>query len=125
MDLIKKLKSNKNITQGDLIRKNYVSHTKKKARPKGMLDEIMDVVCEVTNINKEAISGKSRKRELSVCRQLFCYFAKRDTANTLELMGNYINRHHSTVLWGIEQTKNLLTSDRTIQNYVHEINKRL
>jgi len=72
--------------------------------------------------NKEglikAIKDKTRKREIIIARQAFCYFSKQLTNNTLKIIGKYLGqRDHSTVIHSIQVWDNLKQVDSTVKQY--------
>ena len=62
----------------------------------------------------DKIMSTSRKRELVVTRQMFCYIAKFNMPNvTLKEIGNFLGgRDHSTVIHGIRTAGDLIETDK-------------
>lgn len=91
------------------------------------LDTIMEIVAEVTCINKELFQGKSRKRKIVESRQLYCFFAKKYTDKTLTDIGSAIRPlyNHATVLHSIKSVNSLYEFDKSIFNQVNIIDERL
>lgn len=71
---------------------------------------IMDLVCQVFEVNVEDMKGKSRKYQINMARQMIMYFLRMyNPTITLKQIGIFLgNRDHSTVLWGIEQSQSHL-----------------
>ena len=63
------------------------------------VETIRDTVCEYFSLSVDAISTKSRKREVVQARQIAMYLSKQLTKNSLASIGNTIGqRDHATVL---------------------------
>lgn len=63
------------------------------------MDDITDVVCAEFGIDKKAIIGPSRQKEISMARQVAMHFAKKLKNCPLQEIGDYFGgRTHATVL---------------------------
>ena len=89
-------------------------------------DPIVYTVCELMNVTQEEIASKSRLRKLSVARCLISYFLRRDTSMSLLEIGNVIGgRDHSTVIYQINQYKDLYTTDKHFRSLADKVQSRL
>lgn len=87
---------------------------------------IQKVVCEFFNLNPEAITSKTRKREIVQARQIAMYFAKGMTKLSLATIGSQIGgKDHATVLHACKTVNNLIDTDRQFKGYIDEIEKKL
>lgn len=87
---------------------------------------IQKVVCEFFNLNPEAITSKTRKREIVQARQIAMYFAKGMTKLSLATIGAQIGgKDHATVLHACKTVNNLIDTDRQFKGYIDEIEKKL
>lgn len=81
--------------------------------------------------SKIDIISTSRKRELVIPRQMFCYIARFNIPNiTFSQIGNFLgNRDHSTVIHSVNQAENFMSYDKQFQTdyrrLVDFINKKL
>lgn len=62
------------------------------------LDNILEVVCHVTELKAYQLRSRNRKYDIKTARHLFFYIAHKHTKKQLEVIGKHLNRHHATVL---------------------------
>jgi chromosomal replication initiator protein len=90
------------------------------------VEKIRDVVCEYFSLSVDAISTKSRKREVVQARQIAMYLSKQLTKNSLSSIGNTIGqRDHATVLHACKIVNDLMDIDKSFRSSVHEIEAKL
>lgn len=96
--------------------------------PKAVLtvEEILEVVKEVTGVPKKEITGKSRKVEIVSARHLLSYFCLQYKIKNTVTMGDYLDMDHSTI---INQRRNVEAAFITKDEYIYptylEIRERL
>lgn len=71
------------------------------------IERILEDVCELLNIRRVDMRGHSRKREVVFARFAFFYIAKVIYDYSLVSIGECVNRHHGTVMYGKEEFRNL------------------
>ncbi|HPM09300.1 MAG TPA: chromosomal replication initiator protein DnaA, partial [Paludibacter sp.] len=77
------------------------------------VERIRDTVCEYFSLTVDAISTRSRKRELVQARQIAMYLSKQMTNNSLASIGNLIGqRDHATVLHACKIVSDLMEFDK-------------
>ena len=87
---------------------------------------IQKVVCDYFNLPSDAISSKTRKREIVQARQIAMYFAKSMTKLSLATIGSQIGgKDHATVLHACKTVNNLIDTDRQFKGFIDEIEKKL
>ena len=87
---------------------------------------IQKVVCDYFNLQTDAITSKTRKREIVQARQIAMYFAKHMTKLSLATIGSQIGgKDHATVLHACKTVNNLIDTDRQFKGYIEEIEKKL
>jgi chromosomal replication initiator protein len=90
------------------------------------VERIRDTVCEYFSLTVDAISTKSRKREVVQARQIAMYLSKQMTKNSLASIGNLIGqRDHATVLHACKIVGDLMEFDKNFRANVKEIEERL
>ena len=90
------------------------------------VEKIRDVVCEYFSLSVDAISTKSRKREVVQARQIAMYLSKQLTKNSLSSIGFAIGqRDHATVLHACKIVTDLMDIDKSFRSSVHEIEEKL
>ena len=77
-------------------------------------DKLLKILSSFYSQPIDQIISTSRKRELVVPRQMFCYITKFNMPNvTLKEIGKYLgNRDHSTVIHGIRTAGDLIETDK-------------
>ena len=91
----------------------YIAIYKYKRSDRGPLDYILTAIEMSTNITIVQVKGKTRKRAVSEARHCFCFLAQKYTMLPLEVIGEHINRHHSTVIHSIKTAEALIETDST------------
>ncbi|NDV46783.1 chromosomal replication initiator protein DnaA [Paludibacter sp. 221] len=90
------------------------------------VEKIRDIVCEYFSLSVEAISTKSRKREVVQARQIAMYLSKNHTKNSLASIGEAIGqRDHATVLHACKIVKDLMDTDKNFSLSVNEIEQKI
>lgn len=96
------------------------------SRKVNTVENIRDVVCEYFSLTVEAISTKSRKREVVQARQIAMYLSKQLTKNSLSSIGLAIGqRDHATVLHACKIVNDLMDIDKNFRLSVNEIQEKL
>ena len=72
------------------------------------LDIILSKVCQVSGVAKEDILSVIRNREFVAARQLFFYYARKNTSHSLKKIGIFLGKDHATVLHSIKAVNDLL-----------------
>ncbi len=89
---------------------------------------IIKTCCAVYGLSISQMRTRSRRQPLPVCRNAIFYFARRQCPYlTLRQIARLCGRtDHTTVLWGIHQTQNLIdVADPLYSPGIREIAKRL
>lgn len=90
------------------------------------VEKIRDIVCDYFALSVDAISTRSRKREVVQARQIAMYLSKRYTKNSLASIGDIIGkRDHATVLHACKIVNDLIETDKHFRLSVQEIEQRI
>jgi len=83
--------------------------------------DIVEKVATYYHITSDEIKGESRKKEISLARQLLMLIAKKQYNRTLERIGNYFGgKNHATVIYSIKNIQNKIKIDQYIsRDYQH------
>jgi hypothetical protein len=76
-------------------------------------DNIMDVICNYYGVSKEDVLAPNRQQELVAARHMFCNMCRSYTNSTTFAIGDYITRHHSSVIFGSNKINTLYEFDKT------------
>ncbi|MCX7879238.1 MAG: chromosomal replication initiator protein DnaA [Ignavibacteria bacterium] len=89
------------------------------------IDKIKNAVANYYNLNPQELESKSRRKEVTIPRQLAMYIAKEFTNITLQRIGkNFGGRDHTTVLYAINTIeRNLLVDERLKAAYEYIVKK--
>jgi chromosomal replication initiator protein len=89
-------------------------------------EKIEDVVTDYFKIDIKAICSKSRKREITLPRQIAMYLLKKYTSYSYAHIGCMVgNRDHATVIHSEKMVKNLLEVDKNFQSTMDNIENKL
>jgi ATPase involved in DNA replication initiation len=90
------------------------------------VEKIRDVVCSYFNLSVDAISTKSRKREVVQTRQIAMYLSRQMTKSPLSTIGSLIGkRDHATVLHAEKTVGDLMQIDKNLRTQIDEITKQI
>ena len=88
-------------------------------------ERIMKLVCEHYKVDTEMLRSKSRKKVYAYPRNIYAYLCRKHSDETLESIGNSINRSHSTVVYATELVEKKMKTDRSLKHQVGLLSKRL
>jgi chromosomal replication initiation ATPase DnaA len=89
------------------------------------LTEILQKVCDASGIMPHDIITSTRKREIVIARQLFCYITIKYFNYTLVQVGRFLNRHHSTVIHSVNAYTDYLQMKYKNETAIYEDAKNL
>jgi len=92
---------------------------------KKKLENILNVVCLVTNVSEEDIKSSTRKKDAMDARRVFFYTVKFNTNIRLAQMSKFLNRHHATAWHSINVMNDLLEYDKETKETVLKVNELL
>lgn len=88
--------------------------------------EIINAVCKFYKIAREELLSRSRKKELSVPRQISIFLIRENTNKSLPEIGKIMGgKDHTTILYAEKKIKNLLSTDINIKDDVEKIRQSL
>ena len=82
---------------------------------------IIGKVADFYNISPEEVIGKGKTKDVANARQLSTYLIRKLTGQTLEQIGEVMNRDHTTVLHSIRKVEENLQNDPKLVDAVHDI----
>jgi chromosomal replication initiator protein len=89
------------------------------------LTEILQKVCDASGIMPHDIIAITRKREIVIARQLFCYITIKYFNYTLVQVGRFLNRHHSTVIHSVNAYTDYLQMKYKNETTIYEDAKNI
>lgn len=87
--------------------------------------EILQKVCDASGIMPHDILSKTRKREVVIARQLFCYLTMTYYNYTLVQVGRFLSRDHSTVIHSVNAYTDYLQMKYKMETAIYEDAKKL
>jgi hypothetical protein len=78
-------------------------------------EKVMRLVCEYYKVDPEMLRSKSRKKVYAYPRNIYAYLCRKYSDETLESIGNTINRSHSTVVYATELVEKKMKTDRSLK----------
>jgi len=75
------------------------------------IDDVLDVVCEYTKIDRSAILGKARYKEIMRARHLFVYLAVEHTGRSYSEVGRFCKKDHTTILHSVRLVSDLIDTN--------------
>ncbi len=88
-------------------------------------DLIINVICNYFQVTREELSSKSRKRSITVPRNISMYLSRKYTNSSLKEIGEYFNRDHSTVLNAIRRVETEIKKNYKIKNQLEFLKKQI
>ena len=86
---------------------------------------IINNVAKLYNISNSDITGSSRKKEIVNARHIIMYILKQEFNMPYKEIGVLLgNRDHTTVMNGVEKTKELLYKDKNLITVIESIIKK-
>ncbi len=90
------------------------------------IEFITQKVADHYSISLDKITGKTRKREVVVARQLSMYLAKEHTGSSLKVIGSaFGGRDHSTVIYSVQTVQNMMDVDPLFKDTVSDLQREL
>ena len=89
------------------------------------LERILGEVSTVFKIEVEVLKGKSSEKTVSLPRQIYFHLARQLTDESVESIGQMVNRSHSSVLYGADAFSKALKRDHSLQTKVQFLEEKL
>ena len=87
------------------------------------LQGILDSVCSFYNISSDDIKGTCRMANIVKARQVAMYLSKELTSESLNSIGEFLKRKHTTVLYSYDEIKDKIKHDLSFSNEIAELIK--
>lgn len=90
------------------------------------MSDVMQAVCDVTGIASERILGRAQDRRHAGARHLLMHLLRELCAGaSYPTIGFFVQRDHTTVLYGCRRAQGLIEHDRDFRAVYHRIRKAL
>ena len=100
--------------------------TPSSAKIKASPETIITVVADVYSVSVEELKGNSRRRDISMARQMAMYLMRQHTGLSLPKIGDeFGGKDHTTVLYSCEKVADLLKTDSSTAQMIRQIRDRM
>lgn len=93
------------------------------------LDYLFRKITELTGVSENEIKGKSRKQNVVEARKMFGYSARLLTNETMQKIGRYIGKDHSTISFYFKNVKEMKEVDKVynekVRAFIFNLNQTL
>jgi chromosomal replication initiator protein len=96
--------------------------------PIGILtkEQILKTICYEFDMDyNEVKNKKTRLSKFVYVRQLYAYFCKIYTKDSLTKIGKFINKDHATVIFSIKKISGYIDIDKEVKKHVSKLNNIL
>lgn len=91
-----------------------------------VIDKIIDLGCDDFYADKDAVMGKSRRREIVVVRHAIIALCKEFTQLSLKNIGSHFgNRDHSSVIHALNCVDQLMETNKVFNQRMSDIKSRV
>ena len=84
-------------------------------------DAMVEKIASYYGLEKDEIIWESRRKEVAVARQMCMTIAKKQFGRTLEKIGWYFHKNHSSVIYSLDKFEELLRDDETVKEDWREL----
>lgn len=84
-------------------------------------NNVMKVICNITQVEWDQMKSKCRKREINDVRQIAMWIIRKGTSMSFYDVGKIFNRHHATVLYACKHVEGLIEIDNKYRSNVEQI----
>lgn len=89
------------------------------------VEKIIEEVAKTYSISPEDIRSKKRNAKISAARQVAVYIIREVTQMSMAAIGDEFKRDHSTIVYSINQTRDLLETDSRLKAIIEDIVKNI
>ena len=94
-------------------------------RSQTTIPDVINIIGTEFSVSARDLTGKSRTQKISLPRQIAMHLAREYTEHTLEEIGLYFNRDHTTVMYGLTKIKHRCETDRLFRDLVAKLCHRI
>lgn len=87
------------------------------------LQRLLDIVCEVCNVDIETLQSHKRPNDLVVIRNIFIYVSRSYTKHSLKVIGACLLRDHSTAIHSVTNLSLWLKTKQLDQIHLDMLDK--
>ncbi|MBP3436443.1 MAG: chromosomal replication initiator protein DnaA [Clostridia bacterium] len=89
------------------------------------IERIVRIVSEYYDISAEDIKGKKRSANIVAARHMCIYLIRELTTLSLQDIGEYFDRDHTTVIYSIEKIENEMADNKSTESLIKELIEKI
>lgn len=89
------------------------------------LEEIFKKTADYYKVNYKDLVGQSRSQKLANARQTAIYISREITNSSLNEIGDFLNRKHTTILYSYDKVQEEIQTNRTLKNAINDIKTKI
>lgn len=109
----------------DLVQKTLQEMLQHTPRQKITVEQILKSVAAVFEVRVSELKGETRTKNIALSRQVAMYLACKLIKESLEILGAYFGRKHSTLIHACKNIEKLLTSDEILRRKIGMVEKNI
>ena len=113
-----------NITE-ELVEQTLREMLQHNPHQKITVDQILKSVATIFQVKVSDLKGTCRTKEIALPRQVAMYLALKLIKESLQTLGSYFNRTHSTLLHACKNIEKRMTSDETLRRQISMIERNI
>lgn len=86
--------------------------------------ELLNIVSQFFEVNKQKIFSKNRDNDVVIVRQTFCLLAHKEGYRKLHI-GKFIKKNHATVIHSITAIENRTLTDKMLLSKLSQLNAKV
>ena len=94
--------------------------------PRLSVERIIEVVCGAFQVTSEDLRSPSRRRDVTLARQIGMYLAREYTSQPLSAIGRAFGRSHSVVVYSVNRLrKELAARNGPVGRHIEHVSRRI
>lgn len=115
---------NLNITE-ELVEKTLREMLQHAPRQKISIEQILKGVATVFQVRVNDLKGQVRTKDIALPRQVAMYLACKLINESLQMLGAYFNKTHSTILHGFKNIEKKLENDEMLRKQINMVERNI
>ena len=113
-----------NITE-EVVEKSLREMLQQAPRQKISVEQILKSVATIFQVRVSDLKGATRTKEIALPRQVAMYLALKMIKESLQTIGTYFGRTHSTLLHACKNIEKKLSNDETLRRQIGMVERNI
>ena len=109
----------------ELVEKTLREMLQHAPQQKISIEQILKSVATIFQVRVSDLKGPGRTKEIALPRQVAMYLALKMIKESLQTLGSYFGRTHSTLLHACKNIEKKLANDETLRRQIHMIERNI